>query len=168
MMLLQREVEQRQLQHSKALPQLSSLIKRSSYGKDFKMKRTLLTLAGVGFALASTLTVMNFATAQQSSFPRPNRQGDFTPGNANTFLSETNGFVTWPYWLVVSSDGELNCRQAPNGRITKVYYSGRNTVRAELRGGNAFVTASNGAPWLLTRDRCYVRANNQYIRPSWQ
>ena len=65
----------------------------------------------------------------------------------------------------MSSDGELNCRQTPNGRILRVYFNNRDQVHAELRSGNAFVSASNGSPWMLTRDRCYVRANVPYIRP---
>lgn len=73
--------------------------------------------------------------------------------------------VTWPDWQVVSSDGELNWRQTPNGRILRVYFNNHDRVHAELRSGNAFVSASNGSPWMLTRDRCYVRANVPYIRP---
>lgn len=132
------------------------------------MKKSVLALLGAGFVLASSLATMGLANAEQSSLPRSNRRGDFTPANANTFVSETNGRVTWPYWRVVSSDGELNCRQTPNGRIVRVYLNHRDRVQAELRGGNAFVAATNGAPWLLTRDRCYVRANTQYIQPVWQ
>jgi len=132
------------------------------------MKASSFALLSASFVLSYSLATMGLANAEQSSLPRPNRNGDFNSRNANTFLSETNGMVTWPYWQVVSSDGELNCRQTPNGRIMRVYLNNRDRVRAELRGGNAFVTASNGSPWMLTRDRCYVRANSQYIKPVWQ
>ncbi len=132
------------------------------------MRKSCLTLFGAGFVLSSSLLTAEPTKAEQSYLPSPNRRGDFHARNANTYLSETNGMVTWPTWRVVSSDRELNCRATPNGRITRVYVAGRDRVRAELRGGNAFVNASNGTPWLLTRDRCYVRANSQYIQPVWQ
>jgi hypothetical protein len=131
------------------------------------MQKSFLTLIGAGFLLATSVSSL-VAQASGSYLPNPNRSGDFTARNANTFLSETSGMVTWPTWRVVSSDGELNCRQSPNGRVVRVYLNNRDIVRAELRGGNAFVAASNGSPWMLTRDRCYVRANSQYIRPIWQ
>lgn len=131
------------------------------------MSKSCLALLGAGFVLSSSLLTTGLASAEQSYLPRPNRQGDFNSRNANTYLSETNGMVTWPTWRVVSSDGELNCRATPNGKVTRVYVVRRDRVRAELRGANAFVAASNGSPWMLTRDRCYVRANSQYIQPIW-
>ncbi|MBE9123025.1 hypothetical protein IQ269_20035 [Tychonema sp. LEGE 07199] len=96
--------------------------------------------------------------------PRSNASGDYTASNANTWLSETSGSVTWPAWRVTSRDGELNCRQTPNGAIKRVYRANRDTISAELRGGNAIAIA-NGEPWLLTRQGCYVRANSQYLQP---
>lgn len=97
--------------------------------------------------------------------PQPTRTGDYNAQNSNTYESETSGAYTWPQWRVVSRDGELNCRATPNGTIQRVYRSGQNTVQAETRGGNAFRPDASGNPWLLTRDRCYVRANASYIRP---
>lgn len=95
--------------------------------------------------------------------PRPERNGEFTARSANTWMSQTAGNTTWPKWRVTSSDGELNCRVQPNGAI-KAVYRGRDEIRAELRGANA-ITLSNGAPWMLTTQGCYVRANSQYIAP---
>lgn len=132
------------------------------------MKKFFLALFGVSFTATSSLVTAKLVDAGESFLPRPNHRGDFTSKNANTYLSETNGRVTWPTWRVVSSDGELNCRETPNGRVSRVYFNHRDRVRAELRGGNAFVITTNGSPWMLTRDRCYVRANSQYIRPVWQ
>jgi hypothetical protein len=71
---------------------------------------------------------------------------------------------TWDQWNVVSRDGELNCRTTPNGRIVKVYKSGKDRVFATRDNDNA-IQLANGSPWLLTRDRCYVRAHTQYIQP---
>jgi hypothetical protein len=96
--------------------------------------------------------------------PRPNVSGNYTSSNANTWVSETAGSVTWPAWRVTSRDGELNCRQTPNGAIKRVYRADRDTISAELRGANA-ISVANGEPWLLTRQGCYVRANSQYIEP---
>ncbi|MEG4285616.1 hypothetical protein QUB68_21035 [Microcoleus sp. A006_D1] len=94
--------------------------------------------------------------------PRANASGDYTSSNANTWLSQTAGSVTWPAWRVSSRDGELNCRQTPNGGIQRVYRANRDTIYAELRGGNAIMIADD-QPWLLTIQGCYVRANSQYI-----
>ncbi|MEG4804577.1 hypothetical protein QUB63_27585 [Microcoleus sp. ARI1-B5] len=96
--------------------------------------------------------------------PRANSSGDYTSSNANTWLSETSGTVTWPAWRVTSRDGELNCRKTPNGAIQQVYRADRDTVAAETRGANA-ISLANGQPWLLTRQGCYVRANSQYVQP---
>ena len=96
--------------------------------------------------------------------PRPNAICDYTSSNANTWLTETAGYGTWPTWRVTSRDGQLNCRQTPNGEIQRVYRADRDTVAAELRGVNA-ITMANGQPCLLTRQNCYVRANSQYVQP---
>ena len=96
--------------------------------------------------------------------PLANASNDYTSSNANTWLTETAGSVTWPAWRVTSRDGELNCRKTPNGAIQQVYRANRDTIAAELRGGNAIAIA-NREPWLLTRQGCYVRANSQYVQP---
>lgn len=105
-----------------------------------------------------------FELSLEEPLPVANSQGDFTPANSNTWQSETAGLVTWPSWRVVSSDGELNCRTAPNGAVKTVYRAGVDQISAETRGGNALVF-SNGAPWMLTRQACYVRANARYMQP---
>ncbi len=97
------------------------------------------------------------------ALPRPNAQGDFTSENANTWLTQTAGLATWPAWRVTSKDGELNCRKQPNGEVVKVYRA-TDTVEAELRSVNA-LELINGVWWMFTRNRCYVRANSQYIEP---
>lgn len=119
---------------------------------------SLVTALGLSLGF-SPVAIANTA----KNLPRPNRQGDFTAANANTHMSQTNGLVTWLNWRVVSKDGELNCRATPNGTIRRVYRSG-DRLTADTRGANAIVL-SNGSPWLLTRDRCYVRANSRYIQP---
>ncbi|MEG3881505.1 hypothetical protein QT972_29500 [Microcoleus sp. herbarium7] len=96
--------------------------------------------------------------------PRANASGDYTSSNANTWLTQTAGTVSWPAWRVTSRDGELNCRKTPNGTIQQVYRADRDTIAAELRAGNA-ISMANNQPWLLTRQACYVRANSQYIQP---
>jgi hypothetical protein len=96
--------------------------------------------------------------------PRANASGDYTSSNANTWLTETAGLATWPFWRITSRDGELNCRQTPNGAIKQVYRVNQAPIAAELRGGNA-ISIANGQPWLLTRQGCYVRANYQYFQP---
>jgi len=96
--------------------------------------------------------------------PRANASGDYTSSNTNTWLSQTAGSVSWPAWRVTSRDGELNCRQTPNGAIQQVYRADGAPIAAELRAGNAILMANN-SPWLLTRQGCYVRANSQYIQP---
>lgn len=103
-------------------------------------------------------------STMNETLPRPNTNGDFTPSNANTYLSETNGMLTWIKWQVV--DNSVNCRVDPNGAVKQTYPKGQIT-RAETRGGNAFTLANDGSPWLLLVEpkRCYVRANKRYILP---
>ncbi|MCU0568850.1 MAG: hypothetical protein MUF49_19905 [Oculatellaceae cyanobacterium Prado106] len=104
----------------------------------------------------------------EEPLPHPDDQGEFNAQNANTYMSETNGTVTWPQWRLAAGINQLNCRATPNGEILKVYQSNANRVdliNAETRGGNAFATSDNGGSWVLTRDRCYVRANSRYIEP---
>jgi hypothetical protein len=96
--------------------------------------------------------------------PRANASRDYNSNNANTWLTETAGLATWPLWRITSRDGELNCRQTPNGAIKQVYRANRDTISAELRGTNA-IRIYQGKPWLLTTKGCYVRANSQYIQP---
>jgi len=98
------------------------------------------------------------------SLPRPNASGDYTSSNANTWLGQTSGLGTWPSWRVTSRDGELNCRQTPNGAIKQVYRANQDPIAAELRGTNA-IKIENNQPWLLTTKGCYVRANSQYVQP---
>jgi hypothetical protein len=106
-----------------------------------------------------------FKTNLVEPLPRANAtSGDYTSSNANTWLTETAGLATWPSWRVTSRDGELNCRKTPNGAIQQVYRADREPIAAELRAGNA-ILMTNGQPWLLTRQGCYVRANSQYIQP---
>ncbi|MEG5174750.1 hypothetical protein QUB25_21815 [Microcoleus sp. B3-D7] len=98
------------------------------------------------------------------ALPRPNASGDYTSSNANTWLGQTSGLGTWPSWRVTSRDGELNCRQTPNGAIKQVYRANQDPIAAELRGTNA-IKIENDQPWLLTTKGCYVRANSQYVQP---
>ena len=104
-----------------------------------------------------------FNLVLQEPLPQPDRQGDFNATNSNTWMSETNGEVTWQAWRVVSSDGQLNCRTTPNGSVKQVYTT-NSQVQPDTRGGSAFST-QNGSSWMLTRNGCYVRANSRYIRP---
>ena len=95
--------------------------------------------------------------------PRPDSKGDYTPQNADTWMTETSGNGTWPLWRVTSSDGELNCRQTPNGTI-KYVYRAQDTVVPELRQVKA-IEFSGGSAWMRTNKNCYVRANSSYIAP---
>ncbi|WP_017716393.1 hypothetical protein [Kamptonema formosum] len=104
-----------------------------------------------------------FKVSLVEPLPRPDAKGDYTPQNANTWVTETSGTGTWPKWRVTSADGKLNCRQTPNGTIKQVYRS-QDTVVPELRQVNA-IELSGGSPWMRTNKNCYVRANSSYIEP---
>jgi hypothetical protein len=118
------------------------------------------------------------------TLPVANSEGDFTYGNVRTWLgldAGQNDFRSWERWQVVDQSDTLNCRQWPNGKIVKTYQRGdRFASQANGRGiANAILGSDNGKkhpsqliereikgdPWLETTDRCYVRANSQYIRP---
>ena len=97
------------------------------------------------------------------SIPKPDIQGDFT--KPHTLPWETNGNGMWPQWRVVSSDGILNCRESPNGKIIQTYRTGDKVESVgDLREPVKF---SNGVPWFKVRNRsyCYIRANSRYIAP---
>lgn len=100
--------------------------------------------------------------------PIPDKNGNFTPQNSDTNLSETSGFLTWLKWQVVSSDGELNCREKPDPKSTiKFVYRTGDRLQVETRGESAF-RLTNGASWMHTvspKGICYVRANSQFIKP---
>jgi hypothetical protein len=95
--------------------------------------------------------------------PRPDAKGDYTPQNADTWMTETSGNSTWPLWRVTSSDGELNCRQTPNGTI-KYVYRAQDPVEIDPRQVKA-IEFSGVSPWMRTNKNCYVRANSSYIAP---
>ncbi|MEB3294691.1 MAG: hypothetical protein VKJ24_16160 [Synechococcales bacterium] len=116
--------------------------------------------------------------------PIADRQGDFYFENSKQWFGPWTGqndFHTWDYWKAVSADGKLNCRATPNGKIVKVYkkgewfksrYDGRGIASAILGAENrethpsAIVPSQiKGAPWLLTQDKCFVRANDRHIEP---
>lgn len=94
------------------------------------------------------------------SLPKANAKGDYTEG--------------WGRWKVTSTDGKLNCRATPNGKIL-LTFQGTDTITIDGRAGGPF-TRLNGDSWMyLAYPRypatdadfkpCYVRANSQYIQP---
>ena len=92
------------------------------------------------------------------SLPPVNSKGDY--------------LESWQRWRVVSADGELNCRQTPNGKIVRVFKSNQDEIVPEGRSGNAITTYFNGDPWLSIpaslkagTQACYVRANSRFIQP---
>lgn len=107
-----------------------------------------------------------YAVSLIEDLPRPDRSGNFTDQNSQGAESNPSQGSTWEKWRVVSADGSLNCRQTPNGAIKKVYQSGTILASQLERDGTAFFNRADlSSPWLRTRDRCFVRANTQYIRP---
>jgi len=110
-----------------------------------------------------------FKVTLMEPLPIADKNGDFTPQNSDTNLSQTSGFLTWPAWQVVSSDGELNCREKPNSAaaIKFVFRAGSDRIQANTRAGSAF-QLTNGASWMQTTSQkgvCYVRANSKFIKP---
>ncbi|WP_413162245.1 hypothetical protein ACL6C3_25200 [Capilliphycus salinus ALCB114379] len=99
------------------------------------------------------------------ALPSPDRKGNFNWNNSGTWLSEPLRYSTWPKWKVTSSDGELNCREKPNGTIKRVYRTNVDQIEANKNRANAFDLSRGNNPWLLTTDGCYVRANRQFIQP---
>lgn len=99
------------------------------------------------------------------ALPSPDAKGDFNWNNSGTWLSEPLRYSTWPKWKVTSNDGELNCRDKPNGIIKQVYRMNVDQIEPNKDRANAFELSSDESPWLLTNQGCYVRANQQYIQP---
>jgi len=87
--------------------------------------------------------------------PRHNASDNYTSSNANTWLTDTAGFGTWPTWRVTLRDRELNCRKTPNKAIQRVYRADRHKVAPELRGVNA-ITIGLGISCALRTLRGYM------------
>ncbi len=103
------------------------------------------------------------------SLPIADENGDFTRNNSDTDLSETSGFLTWSKWEIVSSDGDLNCREKPDSdaSIKSVFHAGRDRISPLTRGASA-IELINGETWMKIGTKmgiCYVRANSKYIQP---
>lgn len=122
-------------------------------------------------AIAST----SFAQTQY----QPNSQGDY-------FRNEAPIQAPWPansrnntggLWQVVSPG--LNCRSSAGTKYETVRQFKRGTLlQADIgRGGSDEVlingTDEQGRPWMRVKSqqgadyRCYVRANQRYIKPYW-
>ncbi|HEY9907708.1 MAG TPA: hypothetical protein V6D18_08860, partial [Thermosynechococcaceae cyanobacterium] len=119
------------------------------------------------------------------ALPVADSQGNYFFENSKEWYgidAGQNVFHTWDSWQVVDASGALNCRVRPNGEVLKTYrkgdritslYDGRGHASAILGADNQEKNPSllqpkniKGAPWMQTRDRCFVRANRQYIQPS--
>jgi len=100
------------------------------------------------------------------ALPKANNRGDFTNTNSNTFLSET-GIYTWTQWQVVSPDGVLNCRDQPNGVVKYSYRKGQiiGQFGGEMLVGRNLVELPDGSSWLRTKEKCFVRASDRWIKP---
>ncbi|WP_156803795.1 hypothetical protein [Lyngbya sp. PCC 8106] len=99
------------------------------------------------------------------ALPSPDKKGDFNWNNSGTWLSQPLRYSTWPKWKVTSSDGELNCRDKPNGKIKRVYQMNVDQIEVNKDRANVFELSPGKSPWLLTNQGCYVRANKQFIQP---
>lgn len=132
-------------------------ITRRSIGRNVGAEVTWKVTGGTGCPLVG----QTMKDTLEEPLPRPNATGEFT--NISTYMSETNGEVDWPKWRVVSPDGTLNCRETPNGKVQRSYNSGTE-IEVDGRAVGALKLTPSG-PWLLTRQRCYVRANTRYIEP---
>ncbi len=126
----------------------------------------------------------SFNLRLMEALPVADRQGDFFFENSKAWYgldSGQNDFHTWDRWQVVDASGSLNCRAQPNGAVVKTYrrgdrlnaaYDARGVASAILGAENRELNPSTidpkrvkGAPWLLTKDRCFVRANSRYVQP---
>lgn len=121
------------------------------------------------------------------AIPVADKNGDYFFGNSKKWYGLPKGqneFHTWDLWKVVDASGALRCRVRPNGKVIKTYQRGeRITADYDARvHASAILGADNkethagllnpekikGAPWLQTSDKCFVRANRQYIQPLSQ
>ena len=100
------------------------------------------------------------------ALPKANDRGDFTNANSTTFLSES-GIYVWTRWQVVAADGVLNCRDQPNGVVKHSYQTGQiiNKLGREMLDGRNIVELPDGSSWLRTKEKCFVRASDRWIKP---
>jgi hypothetical protein len=144
----------------------------SSVGRDNPYKTAAVTWKVTGGSGCPSVG-QTFNLTLREALPIADADGNFNNRNAMGWYGGTQN-TTWGSWRTVTSS--LNCRKTPNGEILKTYGQGQ-TLKAEAdRSGSSFLGANgggsgtlNGAPWLKTQDKCYVRANSRYITPSfWQ
>ncbi|HYW18576.1 MAG TPA: hypothetical protein VE956_04540 [Nodularia sp. (in: cyanobacteria)] len=110
------------------------------------------------------------ANAQTNSFqyPQPNRQGDYTSILSKFQDGKKSDHLVWK---VVAS--KLNCRAQAgvNYRVVRSLAKGDNL---NIAGNPTIYRDKQGKPWLYVakegsaediKIRCFVRANNQFIKP---
>jgi hypothetical protein len=128
------------------------------------MKSLLSITSSIAISLIPTLAIAqtNF------QYPQPNRQGDYT-----SILSKSQNGQKPPHlvWKVVSK--ELNCRAQAGGnyRVVRTLSKGNNI---DIVGKPKIYRDRQGKAWLYVakegsaedvKIRCFVRANNQFIKP---
>ncbi|MDX2242217.1 MAG: hypothetical protein NW224_16145 [Leptolyngbyaceae cyanobacterium bins.302] len=114
------------------------------------------------------------ANAQVAEVPNATRNGDFTTAR----VMGNRGYYQNTKWLVVDSEGFLNCRTTANGAVKSRLMRG-SVITAVFDRNNEAVVFSQGSPWLRVNPQipdygsgtpgvCFVRANVRYVAPISQ
>lgn len=105
-----------------------------------------------------------FLSAQATALPAPDNQGDYF-----YTLSSQNAFLRGLVWTVQSD--QLNCRQKAGINQPIVQRLDRGHMIGAPSQGQPFVRDPEGQSWLKvyvpSKSACYVRANLQFIKPSF-
>lgn len=111
-------------------------------------------------------TVFNARTdserGQHEGPPHPDRSGNPDP-NGNLYFGGDEKRLIWPTWEVVATDGKLNCRSTPNGKVKFTFRSGELITAGQE---SYFDRDREDNSWLwLSAKQCYVRAKASLIAP---
>lgn len=140
---------------------------------DSRNWQNLLNCGAIGLILV-LLSHQAAFTATSNVIPLPDRRGDYYRNEAPVKGYAPSPLMPGSLWRVVAT--KLNCRQNPgsNYPIQRQFKLG-DILQAEVGRGGAdevLVNAldNHGFPWMAVRgktedERCYVRANNRYLRP---
>ena len=124
----------------------------------------------LSITLSTAISLIPILAIAQTNFqyPQPNRQGEYT-----SILSKFQNGQKSPHlvWKVVSN--ELNCRAQAGGnyRVVRTLSKGNNI---DIVGKAKVYRDRQGKTWLYVakegsaedvKIRCFVRANNQFIKP---
>jgi hypothetical protein len=131
----------------------------------------------IGFSLFPIATIISPAFNTFTAPVLAAGKNLIVDGNGNFFVDGVGGKGFLPYeWEIIDPDG-VNCRyedrQNPGGWTIYNYPSSQVYPKGQSFSGVGIFLDDRGDPWIwvgtsVSRQRCWVRANNRLVRPIRQ